>query len=82
MGQDWRDETSLAAIDWLVSTVLLADLTARMERFCAVFEPASDLWLTGASADSDFWILQTPFACRANFTSLLNATEVRLSYHP
>jgi hypothetical protein len=47
-GQDWRDETSLAAIDWLVSTVPLADWTTRMDRVRAVFEPARDLWPTGA----------------------------------
>lgn len=47
-GQDWRDEETLAAIEWFVSTVPSQEWSARMDRVRATFEPARDLWPTGA----------------------------------
>jgi hypothetical protein len=47
-GQDWRDEATLAAIDWLVSTVPSAEWAGRIDGVRAVFERACDLWPSGA----------------------------------
>ena len=47
-GQDWLDEDVLAAIGWLTSMVPATDWEARMDRVRAMFEPARDLWPTGA----------------------------------
>ena len=46
--QDWRDQETLAAIDWLVATVPSRDWEARTDALRAIFEPARDLWPTGA----------------------------------
>lgn len=49
-GQDWRDEASLAAVDWLTSHVPSADWEARLERTRQTFLAALTRWTAGDRA--------------------------------
>ena len=46
-GQDWRDEESLAAIDWLTATVPTDAWQRRMDRTRAAFDAARARWAAG-----------------------------------